>query len=364
MSSDAEALWERLAGGPVLARRLSSNGRNSRVYRLELPGGGLLAGKRYPQNPADPRDRLGAELAGLTLCRRAGLRVPEPVAFSREEGALLMEFVRGEPVGDPGESGVDEAVAFLAALRALSAQLPGQAEVALECGRDLSPGPLSGGQSPGHRVFLAPASEACFTGQALAANLEVRLQRLEAARGEEPEYAALTELVSALRARFARALRESPAGFGPTWETPLPEAQRTLSPSDFGFHNALRLSGGGLCFLDLEYFGRDDPAKTLCDFVLHPGMALPDHLAGRFLAGAGRALLEAGGAGRSVAAFPFYALKWCAIVLNEFVAADRARRDFAGRDTRRETLRRQLALATRILEDLDERHAWFGSRLA
>ena len=62
-------------------------------------------------------------------------------------------------------------------------------------------------------------------------------------------------------------------GFDPSNE--IPTNARTLSPSDFGFHNTLRRPDGELAFLDFEYFGWDDPAKTITDFLLHPGMQLP-----------------------------------------------------------------------------------------
>lgn len=39
-----------------------------------------------------------------------------------------------------------------------------------------------------------------------------------------------------------------------------------ISPSDFGFHNALEKKGGELLFFDFEYAGFDDPAKMMCDF--------------------------------------------------------------------------------------------------
>ena len=42
----------------------------------------------------------------------------------------------------------------------------------------------------------------------------------------------------------------------------LPKETRCLSPSDFGFHNALLEATGKLRFVDFEYAGWDDPAKT------------------------------------------------------------------------------------------------------
>ena len=49
---------------------------------------------------------------------------------------------------------------------------------------------------------------------------------------------------------------------------------QVFSPSDFGFHNTILEDDGDLKFLDFEYFGRDDPAKLMADFIWHPGMNL------------------------------------------------------------------------------------------
>ena len=47
-----------------------------------------------------------------------------------------------------------------------------------------------------------------------------------------------------------------------------------VSPSDFGFHNAIQ-SSSSVKFFDFEFAGWDDPAKTLIDFVLQPRVPLP-----------------------------------------------------------------------------------------
>jgi len=48
-----------------------------------------------------------------------------------------------------------------------------------------------------------------------------------------------------------------------------PSEKMILSPSDFGFHNAMA-TRRGVVFYDFEFAGWDDPAKTVCDFVLQP----------------------------------------------------------------------------------------------
>ena len=75
----------------------------------------------------------------------------------------------------------------------------------------------------------------------------------------------------ALRAGALAALGRTP----PAWAGPLGEADRVVSPSDFGFHNALRTEDGRLAFLDFEYAGWDDPAKLVCDFELQPAVPAP-----------------------------------------------------------------------------------------
>jgi hypothetical protein len=112
------------------------------------------------------------------------------------------------------------------------------------------------------------------------------------------------------------------------YERDLDFRHRTLSPSDFGFHNALLRRGGGLVFLDLEYFGWDDPVKLISDFLLHPGMSLSFASKQRYAAAMLHEFPEA--AARFEAVHPMYGLKWCLIVLNEFLPAHLARRKFAG----------------------------------
>ena len=54
----------------------------------------------------------------------------------------------------------------------------------------------------------------------------------------------------------------------------IPLEDRCLSPSDFGFHNALQ-SAARLSFIDFEYAGWDDPAKLVCDFFCQPAVPVP-----------------------------------------------------------------------------------------
>jgi hypothetical protein len=329
-----ERLLALLGWAPVQRERIGG-GRNSQVFRLAAADGRQAALKRYFRHPGDARDRLGTEQAALAFCRRHGLPVPGPLAADPAAGFALCEFIDGAPVPDPSLGEVDQAVAFLLALRART----GDPQAAA----------------------LPVASEACFSFPALEANIHARLAPLVQAGEGHPGLRAFLdqELLPAwesLRAETPAACRRA----GLAHAADLPAPSRTLSPSDFGFHNALRRDGA-LVFLDFEYFGWDDPAKTLCDLLLHPGMALPTGHRVRLAHGllAGMADLPELPA-RTRVAFPLYGIKWCLILLNEFLRGPLERRTFANPvESPAAAQARQLHKAQGKLRQLLDDHAHF-----
>ena len=109
----------------------------------------------------------------------------------------------------------------------------------------------------------------------------------------------------------------------------LPPRQRVVSPSDFGFHNCL-VTDAGLRFIDFEYAGWDDPAKMACDFFYQPEVPVPQPFLPGFIErveAVVRLLL------------PVYGVKWCCIMLNEFLPMGDTRRAFARADISLESRR-------------------------
>jgi hypothetical protein len=104
-----------------------------------------------------------------------------------------------------------------------------------------------------------------------------------------------------------------------SFETELSQSKQMLSPSDFGFHNSIQRDDGNLCFVDLEYFGRDDPVKLIADFLWHPAMDLESVHKRKWLAGM-FAIFDQDPdlQQRFRAAWPLYGMRWALIVLNEF----------------------------------------------
>lgn len=87
-----------------------------------------------------------------------------------------------------------------------------------------------------------------------------------------------------------------------------------VSPSDFGFHNAIR-NAKGVKFFDFEFAGWDDPAKTMLDFALQPRVPVADPLAKLFYQFA-RPFAYEQIAARSTALGPILRLKWVCIMLS------------------------------------------------
>lgn len=299
----AAAVARRLLGGGEVAVEVAGGGGNSRLYRVRA-GGRSYALKAYPRPVDDPRDRLGAEFEALRFLAGTPLagQVPAAVAEDRAEGFGLYSWVEGSPVGRPSPGDVEALAAFARELHALR-------------GREAA-------------AALRPASEACPSGAAILAQIDRRLAALEAV--DNPVLAAFLaeELQPAYRAARERAFN------GRRAEAELPRALWTLSPSDFGFHNALRRPEGGLVFLDFEYFGWDDPVKLCADVAWHPGMALEEGEFTRFL----RALVPVYGTdpdfeARLGAFLPLYGVRWIAIILSEFLPQRWEQRVFAGAAT-------------------------------
>ena len=326
-----ERLAEALLGRPVRAAVRLGGGANSRLYRVADAAGQRFVLKEYLRQPDDGRDRIGAEVRALALFAAHAVEgTPRLLAVDRQRGAVLMEWLDGEPVGVAGTAEADMALAFLGRLHALA---------------------------PAEGAGLPEASEACLSLNELLRQLDRRIARLQArptAGGAGVDAALDGCLADRLLPAFAAARRAAEHGYhvaGFDAAAPLAARRQTLSPSDFGFHNALRCRRGRLVFLDFEYFGRDDPAKLTADVLLHPGMRLTPEAARHFRAGAAALYGRDPGYRRRLALLlPLYAVRWALIVLNEFLPERWARRAWAGQAADREAvLARQLAKADAML---------------
>ena len=324
-------------------------GGNNRLYRVLCAGGACYALKDYFRPEGPLLGRLRGEFGGLEFLWERGLRkTPRPVSADLEAGYALYSWVEGaRPKPESlGVAEVDAGLDFLEELRGLCLAAAG--------------------------AELPRAAEACFSLCELRENLAQRMARLE---GFVERYAAedavYVELGAFLKEDFRPHLERfftwaegRYAELGRAPDALLGSEELTLSPSDFGFHNALRVEGGPLVWLDFEYFGWDDPAKAAVDFLHHPhpAMALSRELKTHWFRGfVARFSDPPDLSARIEAAYPLFGLKWIMILLNEFVPKLMQRRAFAEQDRINVTLRRkaQLKRARAWLQRLRTEHGKF-----
>jgi hypothetical protein len=306
-------------------------GSNNRVFLVQSAGWRALL-KVYFQHPDDPRDRLGAEFTFLRFASEHRIhQVPRPLASDSAKGLGLYEYIEGEALhpGQVNNNAVEQALTFWRTLNRHR-------------------------RSPAARL-LPHASEACFS---LADHVRCvdarvhRLRRVKAGSMIDEEAVAFidTDLAKAWH-EVKDAFEVQADRFLLSFEKKIDIRTWRLSPSDFGFHNALRTADGGLCFLDFEYAGWDDPARMICDFFCQPAVPVPMHYLDRFMAGVSDELAAFDTTRcRVELLFPVYRIKWCCILLNDFLDADTSRRQFAnGSDDVEGRKRRQLTKARALL---------------
>jgi hypothetical protein len=282
-------------------------GGNSRICRVRC-GGQDFALKCYPRRNRDPRDRAGTEFKALQFLERyCPGGAPRAYAVDAERGYLLLEWIEGSRVDEIGPCEVDAALAFLSAIFNASAQPEA---------RD-----------------IPPASEACLSGEEVVRQLLDREAKLRSVAGDEQ---ALMEFLdrefAPVRERIVEQARTGYAEAELDFTAALVTASRSLVPSDFGFHNAIRRADGVLIFVDHEYFGWDDPVKVTADFLLHPARPLPNDMARRFWHGvcSHREKKDESFLIRLELLYPLFGARWCLILLNEFLPERWAGRVFTG----------------------------------
>jgi hypothetical protein len=308
------------------------DGGNNQVFRLPGPEGDFVL-KRYFQDPDDPRDRYNTERIFYDLLWTGGVRqIPEPFAWDDQSRLGLFTFVPGRKLA-PGEitrERVEQAAQFILQINTLRGRAAARA--------------------------VAAASEARFSVAEQTAGIALRVEALQQIAPESGMDAqalafAREDLLPAWRGIEEAITRDCSSNR--YLSSTLDAAQRCLSPSDFGFHNALLMEGAGLHFIDFEYAGWDDPAKLVCDFFCQPqvpvGFQFWDFFLGKLAAGLGD---ESRLPLRAKVLLPAYQIKWCCIILNHFLKGGKARREFAHGSASESTKASQLEKARRLLKEV------------
>lgn len=299
--SDAEVcqvVRARFPGLKVQQAELKKGRGNSRIYRLTGSDGEKYALKVYPDRQLDGRQRLQTEFSACRSLKASGFPVTNALVEDENLGWAVYEWVSGTPIQSEDKDFVDEAARFVEGLLIESRSSKGAGE-------------------------FSEASEACLSGAEIVRQIRARLGQLMQVESAELFHFLNKEFLPALEDSVQLAREHA----GDVFDRSLPRELQLLSPSDFGAHNAIRNSAGRTVFIDLEYFGWDDPVKLVCDFYWHPGMNLREELKERWIQCSKMVFRKDSSFEARLAAYlPLFALRWCLILLNEFLPCRLAHR--------------------------------------
>ena len=310
---------------PLDSERITS-GRNSEVWRLFNDKGQWIL-KNYHQNPGDPRDRLGTEFRFLSfLMEHKVYCIPEPIGINSQRQCALYSFLPGDRPKKISELHIKRAAGFIKEINHYRRE---------KGAKDLS-----------------LAADSCFSIQDHLDLVNKRITRL-----------LKMQTVLEIEKKAGLFVQEH---IIPAWENiknrvidgipsigidmPLSKTSWILSPSDFGFHNTLE-HDGELSFIDFEYAGWDDPVKLMCDFACQPEIPVSMEQTELFINELKKEFQEEVPIKRRIASLmPVHRLKWCCILLNEFLPVNLQRRLYAGKDGK-SLLPEQLEKAKKYFND-------------
>ena len=298
--------WANQLVGQLIEKIEKIPGRgNSKVYKAIASDGNNYALKHYPEQIEGSRPRLETEFNALRLLHQRNIKnVPKAIENDVDLNLGLYDWINGEEVFSPANNDLDQAIDFIKKLYSLSQNIDGN--------------------------DIDLASEACLSAKDFISQIEKRLLRLKLVSKS------FLELSTFLERTFEPLWAEVKYEIISLWpfesrDYILPKKKQTLSPSDFGFHNCIKLNDGGLKFIDFDYFGWDDPVKVTADFIWHPAMNLNRGLTDKWkIAMLNIFSSDSQFEDRLNAALPLYGLRWALIILNEFLPGFADRRKEAG----------------------------------
>jgi len=302
-----------------------SNGGNGGVYKLDFSSRKFAKLKIYPID--ERHNRLNSEILISTgIPPSSDNYLAKVLGYDMTLQVGIYEWIEGESVKNVTKVDLDASISFLKVLD-LNKKLDIFADSPL-------------------------ASAACFCGLDIENQINDRINKFDAARKNNKELDLFFKTL--IYPTFISLLGQAKTSwvFRPYFDEPLSRDQWVLSPSDFGFHNAIRRKDGTIVFTDFEYFGWDDPTKLISDFNLHPGMRLNDAQRRYWVENAlefyGEYFRE-----RFLVCSPLYGLIWCLILINEFrddVWEQRVLSDSSKRSSRPLILKQKLLQANDFLK--------------
>jgi len=304
-------------------------GGNNRVYKV-IVGPKKYIIKKYFRSVNDERDRLQTEYRFINYAKSCKVKeIPQFFHCDLKNDMVFYEYVEGDKLknGEVEKEHVQQALAFISAINNCKFSRSGQ------------------GSS------LSSASEACFSMEEYIKAVDRRMELLSTMD--------VSDNISKEAEQFITSVMT------PAWKTikrllnSLPESgnkleneEQIISPSDFGFHNAILKNDKQICFIDFEYAGWDDPVKMICDFFCQPEIPVPLIYFEYFIDGVNEIINSGHGLREKVKLLmPLHRIKWCCIMLNDFLKNDGKRKQFAhfNEDKRAKQLKKVMDYARQYL---------------
>jgi hypothetical protein len=239
--------WARALGANDASIIALKGGMNSRVFSCAVADKKFVI-KGYLPLEAGQRDRFAAETQFLLYANTVASRyVPQVLHVDNHRRCIVMEYLDGDTYAEgssPQPQDIDAAVRFFSLLN--KDPLQAAAWVTMDAAES----------------FLRISDH--------LQNVQERMQQMSFDHLPLAAQPKAKKTIRLLKDCFRQVEKETNKALDlGKIEDALPAFQRCVSPSDFGFHNAIR-TADGVKFIDFEFGGWDDPAKTAVDFILQP----------------------------------------------------------------------------------------------
>jgi len=272
-------------------------GGNNQVFLIKHQNNHYVL-KSYFPSKKQRHSRINSEYSFLEYAWKLGIRnIPKPLAEFKEDNIAIYSYISGRtPNQDDVE--INEAIKFLLKLNTNRAS-----------------------------IKLPKATESCFCFQDYIDTVDRKFSKLLASVKEKNQlYDFLTE---SFQPKWDRIKSNLIKKYESELKTHFPLDETFITPSDFGFHNAI-IKNDMTYFIDFEYAGIDDIAKTVCDFFCQPKYPISMKYLSRFSSSLMQLAKDpANLVWRIHELMPVSQMKWCCIILNIFLKEGKKRREFS-----------------------------------
>jgi hypothetical protein len=246
--------WANRLGAEETSLTQLGGGINNSVFSCCSDNGKWVI-KAYPNENKDQQDRMNAEVDFLRYAAIAAPGcTPELIEIDKELRCIVMEYIPGDPyltkVEAPSIDHLRFGASFIDRLN-----------------RDLS---LS------REMIQLDAAEGFSALSRHIVSIQERFSLmntehipLQAKEEANRMYSLLEIQINDVETKLASQISTG------SIRDSIRTRDKWVSPSDFGFHNAIYHSNN-IIFIDFEFAGWDDPAKTILDFWMQPRIQVPD----------------------------------------------------------------------------------------